>query len=47
MLGLVRRNLICFAPAGNRMSREGHGALIKLAYAAGPGRVFISSQNQY
>lgn len=37
-MGLAEGNPICFAAAGNRLSREGRGDLIKLAYAAGPGR---------
>lgn len=31
------RNMICFAGAGNKLSRELRGALIKLAYAGGQG----------
>lgn len=41
------RNMICFASAGNKLSREQRGALIKLAYAGGPGRVLTSSHSKY
>lgn len=41
------RNMICFASAGNKLSWELRGALIKLAYAGGPGRVLSSSHSQH
>lgn len=40
------RNMICFASAGNKLSRELRGALIKLAYAGGPGLVLTSSHSR-